>query len=233
VVVNLTANDTNTSVQAISLRVISQPGKGMVGLTNKVATYYPPAGFVGTETFTFAAWNGASDSNLGTGTVSVAQGPFAITSQAQVPPSYPAGWAAPFGVTATLSNINAAIVYDWDFGDGSAHSTNQYAAHTYTLPGSYNWKISSTVTSGSSKSATSSGTIVIGNPVLLSAAATGTQVILSWPKTTADAVLEGSLQIGAGAAWTVVTNAVTVGANSLSVTVPNANTTQFFRLRKI
>jgi hypothetical protein len=233
VVMNLTANDTNSPVQTISVRIISQPDKGMVALSNKVATYYAPAGFVGTETFTFAAWNGASDSNLGTGTVAVAQGTFAITSKAQVPASYPAGWTVPFGVVATPSNINATVTYDWDFGDATAHSTNRYSSHKYVLPGSYNWKIVSTVTSGTSKSATNSGTIVVTSPLVLTATAGANSVTLSWPKTAANALLEYSDNIGAGALWSVSTNTVTIGTTAYSVNVPNTNARRFFRLRGI
>ena len=56
------------------------------------------------------------------------------------------------------------MTFDWNFGDGSAHSTNQYAAHAYALPGTYNWTVTSTV---STASTANSGTIVIGSPVQL------------------------------------------------------------------
>ncbi len=233
VVMTLSATDTNSPVQALSLRMISQPSTGTVGLSNRVATYYPASGFVGSETFTFAAWNGASDSNLGTGTVTVAQGPFSISATAQVPASYPAGWPAPFGVVATLSNISTNITFDWDFGDATAHSTNEYAAHAYASPGTYSWKIISTVQGPSSKSTTNSGSILVGSPVLLSAANAGNLVTLSWPQTTADALLEGSDLVGPAAQWAVVTNAITAGAGTLSVTLPNSSAARFFRLRKL
>ena len=42
-----------------------------VGLTGTTATYYPDRGYAGTDTFTFAAWDGETDSNLGTATVTV------------------------------------------------------------------------------------------------------------------------------------------------------------------
>ncbi len=233
VVMTLAATDTNNPVQTLAVRIISQPARGTVGLTNRIATYFPPTGFVGTEQFTFAAWNGATDSNLGTGTVAVAQGTFGITSTAQVPPSYPAGWAAPFGAVATPSNLTATVTYDWDFGDGTAHGAGQYSTHAYDLPGSYNWKVIATVTSGASKSATNSGTIIIVGPIKLTATPSSGSVTFTWPKTVADAVLEYTDNLGPGALWTTATNTVTSGASTYSVSIPNVNAHRFYRLRKI
>ncbi len=56
----------------IVVRIVSQPGNGTVALQGKTATYYPRTGFAGSDSFTFAASDGSTDSNLGTITVSVA-----------------------------------------------------------------------------------------------------------------------------------------------------------------
>ncbi|MGC8762465.1 MAG: PKD domain-containing protein [Acidobacteriota bacterium] len=48
--------------------------------------------------------------------------------------------------------------YDWDFGDGSAHSTQQNPSHTYTTPGSYTWTL--TVSYGQAV-CTRTGTVVV------------------------------------------------------------------------
>ena len=98
-----------------------------------MATYFPNPGFVGTDQFTFAAYDGSKNSDLATGTVSVAQGPFSIGAVAHVPPTYPAAWPVAFAVVPTVTNNAAPVTFDWNFGDGSAHSTNQYAAHAYAL----------------------------------------------------------------------------------------------------
>ncbi|MBI3782595.1 MAG: hypothetical protein HY270_04260 [Deltaproteobacteria bacterium] len=65
----LGANDPDGN--ALTLRIVSQPSHGTVGLTGNRATYFPDAGFSGSDTFTFAAWDGSTDSNLGTVSVSV------------------------------------------------------------------------------------------------------------------------------------------------------------------
>ena len=59
------------TASAALLRVVSQPERGMVGINGNTATYYPAAGFIGTETFTFCSDNGTRESNLATVTVTV------------------------------------------------------------------------------------------------------------------------------------------------------------------
>ncbi|HVZ24202.1 MAG TPA: Ig-like domain-containing protein, partial [Vicinamibacterales bacterium] len=69
VAIPLSASDVDGD--ALTLRIVSQPANGTVGLAGTTATYYPDHGFSGTDTFTFAAWDGDTDSNLGVATVSV------------------------------------------------------------------------------------------------------------------------------------------------------------------
>jgi hypothetical protein len=59
---------------ALTLRIVSQPAHGTVGLTGTTATYFPDAGFAGADAFTFAAWDGSTDSNLATVSMSVGTG---------------------------------------------------------------------------------------------------------------------------------------------------------------
>jgi hypothetical protein len=67
--VPLTASDTDGN--ALSLRIVNQPAHGTAGLIGTTAAYFPEAGFSGTDTFTFAAWDGKTNSNLATVTVTV------------------------------------------------------------------------------------------------------------------------------------------------------------------
>jgi len=209
-------------------RIITQTTNGAVGLNTNthVATYFPNPGFVGTDRFTFAAYDGARNSTLATGTVTVAQGPFAIGAAAYVPPTYPASWPVAFTVVPTVTNNAATVTFNWNFGDGSAPSTNQYAAHAYALPGTYNWSVTATV---STATASANGSIVIGSPVQLSVARSGSHVTLSWPNTIADTLLEGSSALGPSAQWLWVTNGPTVGPGTLSLTLPAAGN-EFFRI---
>jgi PKD repeat protein len=213
--------------------ITAQPAHGSVGLSNNVATYFPEAGFVGTDTFAFAAWNGSKNSNLATGSVAVAQGPFSLVAKAYAPATYPSKWAAPFTVMATPINANAAPTFNWDFGDGSTHATNQYPAHTYAVPGSYQWSVAVSVRSGAVTATTNlSGTIVIGAPVSLTVKPGAGSVTLAWPLTSGDALLESSPVLGAGANWVVVSNAPITSGGTVTVSLPPTGN-QFFRLRRL
>jgi PKD repeat protein len=212
----------------LTLRIISQPANGSVGLSNNIATYFPNAGFVGIDTFTFAAYDGSKNSSLATGTVVVAQGPFSIGVVAHVPSSYPAAWPAAFGVVPSVTNSAAPVTFDWDFGDGTPHSTSQFAAHAYATPGTYHWTATATV---SGVPASDSGIITITSPVILTTMSAGNLLTLSWPNAAPDTLLEASSGLGRLARWTWVTNAPTYTPSTLSVTLPMSGTT-FYRVRQ-
>ncbi len=55
----------------LTLRIVSQSAHGTVGLSGSIATYFPDAGFSGQDAFTFAAWDGSTNSNLGSVSVGV------------------------------------------------------------------------------------------------------------------------------------------------------------------
>lgn len=214
-------------------RIISQPTHGSIGVSNNVATYFPEAGFVGTDAFMFAAWNGSKNSTQATGTVAVAQGPFAVKARALVPGSYPANWAVPFAAYAQPINTSAAPTYDWNFGDGSAHSTKQYPTHVYSAPGIYQWSMTASVQMNMIVATTNlTGLVVIGEPVSLTAMPAGSEIHLTWPLTSADALVEETPVLDPDARWTVSTNVVSTKDGKVSVTVPNV-ATRFFRLRKL
>ncbi|HEY2773262.1 MAG TPA: Ig-like domain-containing protein [Candidatus Binatia bacterium] len=68
--VPLVANDPDGD--ALALRIVSQPLHGTTGLEGTLATYIPEPGYAGADSFTFAAWDGSTDSNLATVTIDVA-----------------------------------------------------------------------------------------------------------------------------------------------------------------
>ncbi len=94
----LSASDSDGN--ALTLRVVRQPSHGTVGIAGKDATYFPDGAFAGQETFTFAAWDGKSDSNLGTVTVTVSDG----TCPAVIAPV-----AADYDVSGGLGAIDVTI----------------------------------------------------------------------------------------------------------------------------
>jgi len=211
-----------------TLRIISQPANGSLGVSNNILTYFPNEGFVGADAFTYAAWDGFKNSGLGTGTVAVAQGPFSIGATAHVPPTYPADWPVAFAVVTATTNTGVAVLFDWNFGDGSTHSTNQFATHEYSGPGSYDWSV---VASVSGTTVVCNGTIAISNPVSLGITIAGNVATFTWPNTIADTLLEKTDALGSSAPWLWVTNSPTVSASLVSVTRPVSGT-EFFRVRR-
>ncbi len=59
----LSASDPDSS--NLTFRIISQPANGTVAFSGSTATYRASDGFVGTDRFTYAAFDGESNSNLG------------------------------------------------------------------------------------------------------------------------------------------------------------------------
>ncbi len=69
--VAVTLAATDADADPLTLRIVSQPGHGTAGLSGAQATYFPEPDFTGSDSFTFAAWDGSTDSNLGTVSVLV------------------------------------------------------------------------------------------------------------------------------------------------------------------
>jgi uncharacterized protein (TIGR03437 family) len=83
--VTLVATDANRD--PLSLRIVTQPVHGLAGLNGAVVTYTPYPGSVGADSFRVAAWDGSTNSNLATVTVSLTK---------------------PAGSVGTLSSVSAA-----------------------------------------------------------------------------------------------------------------------------
>jgi len=94
-----------------------------------------------------------------TGSIVVSEpAPCSLTCTGSASSSATVGQAVTFFGSATLSNCSGGATYDWDFGDGSAHSSQQYPSHAYAAAGTYTWTL--TVTADG-KSCTKSGTVSV------------------------------------------------------------------------
>jgi len=69
--VTIPLSGTDTNNDPLTLRIVSQPSHGTAGLNGTLATFYPDPEFSGTDSFTYAAWDGSTDSNLATVSVLV------------------------------------------------------------------------------------------------------------------------------------------------------------------
>ena len=236
-VANVATNTTNDKSVAmtlpatgsgLTLRIVAQPANGSVGLSGNVATYFPDPGWTGTDAFTFMAYDGSKDSLLATGAVTVTQGSYSLGVIAHVPTNAPAGWPVAFAAVPSVTNYAGPVTFAWNFGDGSSTATNPFPAHLYTVPGTYAWNVTAAI---SNLTASASGTLNIGAPVVLDLTHSGGQLTLAWPENSPPAVLEASLALGAGAQWTAVTNQTLTGGNIVTLPVAPEGS-RFYRVRQ-
>ena len=158
--VTLTLQASDGDGDPLTLRTVSQPAHGRAGVAGTTATYVPDPGFAGTDTFTYAAWDGMADSNLATVTVTVTGTSCTLACTASAPSSANVGDQVPFTADAVPSGCSGTPAYQWSFGDG-ATSNAQNPQHAYASEGTYTWSVTATL---NGVSCSRSGSITI-NPV--------------------------------------------------------------------
>jgi len=217
-----------------TLRIISQATYGSVGLVGKVATYFPIPGFVGIDTFTFAAYDGSKNSALATGTITVSgSAPVApvITTQ-PVSQTVAFGSAVSFTVTATGT---APLSYQWQKDGvnltGANSPTLTLAGVTSASAGGYRSVVSNVGGSATSATATLtvgpapisptitlqpvSRTVATGTTVVFTVAATGTAPLsYQWKK-------DNVIIVGANSATLTLSSVTTADAGTYAVVVSN------------
>jgi len=72
-----------------------------------------------------------------------AQNQCTIGCQATVPQTSEKNQPVPFAAEVTSDGCAVATAHEWEFGDESARVTSLNTLHTYTLPGTYNWRLTS------------------------------------------------------------------------------------------
>ncbi len=135
--VSLVATDPDHN--PLTLRIVSQPLHGTVALASTVAVYFPDASFVGADSFTFAANDGATDSNLATISLTVGVSPCTLTCSGTAPAAATVGSPAGFVGSATATGCGAPVNFEWIFGDGSSPATAQSPSHAYLSSDTFRW----------------------------------------------------------------------------------------------
>lgn len=222
--------------RALTLHLVSPPAHGSVNLSNGVATYWPEPEFLGNDSFTYAAHDAATDSNLASVGVAVGPGDCVLTSRPLAPRAAFPNAPVPFRADAALSRCQGTITFDWDFGDGSAHGTSSNVCHTFTAEGDYAWTL--TMIAGD-LSYTTNGLITIsatlGPPLVLSIENWFFQMNLAWPWDPIPIALETSSNPADPLSWYPVYDPPWLDPFSLRMNVPVfiLPDSQFFRLRRV
>jgi uncharacterized protein (TIGR03437 family) len=86
-----------------------------------------------------------------------------LNCSATVPATGQNGVAVQFLSSASATGCSAQPTYDWNFGDGTARSSEQNPTHAYTTAGVYTWTLTSSVGSGSTMIDTVAGGLGEGN----------------------------------------------------------------------
>jgi len=218
----------------LTYRVVTQPTHGTVSVSGNVATYFPTAGFVGSDSFTYSAWDGAADSNLGTVTVTVVPGQCSLTASTLVPTAAFPNSTMPFRAAATLSQCAGPITYDWDFGDGSAHGSGTNVSHIYPVAADYTWVLK-VAANGANQTLTSVVTIspTLGPPLLLTMTPLEWSMNLSWPADAIPTSLETTADWSQPYAWQPDNDPVYSDGTNNNVQVYVLPEPQFYRLRRV
>ncbi len=201
--VSLSLHAVDPDGNIVTLRIVSQPAHGTATLAGTVATYRPAPGFLGDDAFTFSAWDGSTDSNLGSVKLSVKPSLGVLTATAFAPAAALPSTLVPFRADATFTQNTGTVGYEWDFGDGSPVGSDSHICHPYSLPGDYAWTL--TVTANGQKQ-TVSGVVTIspdlGPPLLLTITQSDGMLLLSWPLDRIGAVVESPSAPSLPDSWT-------------------------------
>lgn len=211
-----------------TLRIISQPAHGSLGLNGKTLTYFPETGYVGADQFTYAAWNGTNNSVLATGLVNVVQGPYSFGIVAHVPTNSPVNWPVAFAVVPTVTNYSGPVAFSWNFGDGTPGSTNQFPTHGYVASGTYNWNVTATA---SNLATSASGSIAVTGPASLNIVQSSSQVGLVLPDSPS-IVIEESTALGANAQWKPAADLPPASGGVIIYLPVSASGAKFYRVRQ-
>ncbi len=230
--VALTLPATDADNNALTLRIVSQPQHGTVALTNRQATYLPDPTFVGTDSFTFAAWDGSTDSNLGTANLTVTSGDCVLMLAVTAPTEARVGVSVPFRAAATLRGCDTPVTFEWSWSDAVASTPTAEACRSFAASGTVQWQVKATAGSATQ---TLAGVITVqAGPVAdvpLTLTRSGGLVTIAWPDTATGYSLESTPSL-AVPAWQPVNETPQAGGGQFTVTVPTTQTEQYFRLRK-
>ena len=122
---------------SLTVRIVSQPTHGTTGLVGRTATYFPDPGYTGADVYTFAAWDGSTESNLATVTLAVGAGSCTPTLTPPTASFSAAGGASSITVTvASGCSWEATSTAPWLTITGAASATGPAVVSYSVAPNS-------------------------------------------------------------------------------------------------
>jgi hypothetical protein len=220
---------------AIMFHVTSYPSHGTVSLSGRTATYVPASGFAGVDSFGYTAWDGQTDGNQATASITVTSSVCVLTMSATAPLAVLPGNGVAFRSAAVLSKCADPIVYDWDFGDGSDHSGEASPCHPYLVEGDYLWTLTATA-NGASRVVQGmiSVSATLGPPVTLTITPMDFMTQLTWAPDDIPVTLEMSPDWTQADSWQPVYDLPFLDdAGLMNVQTLMIYDQQFYRLRRV
>ena len=102
--------------------------------------------------------------------------PCVVSCSASVPTTAVVSTSVAFAGSAPITGCTSSVTYDWDFGDGTAHSSSQNPSHTYSTPDTYTWVLIATASGPLGvTTCTRSGAIVVSSACVITACGTATE----------------------------------------------------------
>lgn len=175
--------------KGVAVRIVSQPVNGTVGLSNNIATYFPYSGFEGSDTFTFAAYNGAKNSALGIGNILVKTNPSPTPTPTPRPSPTPVATPTPTPTVSPIPKLKSQTIRFIPVSPVIYHTgatITLSATASSGLPVTYNLVSGPATLSGPTLILTGAGTIRItvsqgGNSFYKAAASVTKSIVVRFP----------------------------------------------------
>jgi uncharacterized protein (TIGR03437 family) len=100
----------------------------------------------------------------GNGSLSLPAQTCTVNCTATVPATAQPNVEVLFQTMVETSGCTATPSFRWNFGDGTAVNTSQNPSHAYSVPGTYQWSLTTSVASGANAIETIAGGLGEGNP---------------------------------------------------------------------
>lgn len=126
-------NASDSDRDPMSLSIVQQPTHGTVSPSDNAATHHADLHYAGPDSFTYAAWDGDTNSNLGKASVTVSDGTGSLSTSAIAPGVALLGSNTPFRASGTRGGHSESFLLSWAMNEVShcqANSNRSFSGYT-------------------------------------------------------------------------------------------------------